>query len=148
MGLIATRDKRDRLRLLFEDSQTTAQPLKTVLMAAMRLCDAAIANGTWLSSTGEGGGSVAFSVLSSQTPQDARRLCGELLDLYDVVVAWFQAGTPSAYGSTTAVYSPSNPLTGDTKADDLVIFNQMLGVSKPAQSLASGPTGPRLVRVG
>lgn len=122
MGLIATRDKRDKLRLLFEDSKSGAgagSGLKKVLMDALRACDQVAPNGTWLSGSGEAGGSISLSVLQDMSPVQARRLIGELVDLYDKVVAYLACK--------------------GTEATDEAIFNQMMGVSVRC--------GPRLVRV-
>jgi len=123
MGLIATQDKRDKLRLFFKTAQDTGKSLKDVLMASLAACDAVAPNGTWLSSTSEAGGSASFSVLQSLSPEKARRLVGELLDLYDQVVAYLPTTTPA------------------TAVNDFNVYTQMMGI---------GPlmVGPRLHRVG
>lgn len=96
MGLIATRDKRDKLRLFYDAASKAALPLQGVLMAGLQAADDSAPNGAWVSSTSEAGGSVAFSVLQGMSPLAARRLCGELLDLYDKVVAYLPSGSTDA----------------------------------------------------
>ena len=122
MGEIRSQDKRDKLRLLFEDSKNGGLPLQAALMAMLRAADTALTGGatpgTILTSTSEGGGSAGFQSLSFMgglSPENAKRLLGELLDLFDAAVAHLGVG-----------------ITG---TDDAVIYAQMMG---------QNPTGPGL----
>ncbi|MDB6017681.1 MAG: hypothetical protein JWR19_2170 [Pedosphaera sp.] len=89
MSEIRTRDKRDKLRLIFAKC-TEANRLQPSLMALLQLCDDAIGGsgtpGTFLSSTSEAHNHVAFEALKGFTPIDAKRMAGELLDLFDSIV--------------------------------------------------------------
>lgn len=112
MGEIRTRDKRDKLRLLYDLAGSSGQPLASVLMQSLRDCDTAVANGAFLSSTSEAGGSVSQLPLQDYSPTVARRLIGELYDLYD-----------SATSALTALGTLSgNPVTADAQ-----IFGVMIG---------------------
>lgn len=82
MGEIRTQDKRDKLRLF----RAQGGDLWEVLMAALKTADDAVSNGAFVSSTAEAGGSVSFQILNEYSPVVARRLVGELLDLYDRAV--------------------------------------------------------------
>lgn len=89
MGEIRTRDKRDKLRLVYAGCAASGMRLQPALMEALTLCDAALSGptpGTFLSSSSEAGGSVSFSAVSGYSPIDAKRLVGELLDYFDKVV--------------------------------------------------------------
>ncbi len=99
MSELRTQDKRDKLRLLFE-TVTAGTTLKQTLMAQLRTADAAVANGSFLTSTSEAGGSASFLILSEYSPVVARRLIGELLDLYEARLAELTVDT-----SDTAVYN-------------------------------------------
>src|SRR4051794_13619005 len=90
MGEIRTQDKRDKLRLIYAKTPAGGtdggKKLLPTLMDALTLCDAAINGavpGTFLSATTEDGGSSSFQMLASFSPVDAKRLIGELIDLYE-----------------------------------------------------------------
>lgn len=89
MGEIRSQDKRDKLRLIYADLKGSERRLKDALLDGLRAASNAIDGttpGTFLSSTSEGSGHVAFSSLEGFTPADAKRMYGELNDLYDVAV--------------------------------------------------------------
>jgi len=89
MAEIRSQDKRDKLRLLFEQCQPNGKSLKDLLMEVLRHCDDAINGvtpGTWIASTSENGGSASFMALQEFSPIVAKRLVGELLDAYDQAV--------------------------------------------------------------
>ena len=89
MGELRSQDKRDKLRLFFKQTDAgggTEGSLLEVLEAALKTADDAVSNGTFVVSTAEAGGSVSFQLLSEYSPVMARRLVGELLDLYDRAV--------------------------------------------------------------
>jgi hypothetical protein len=115
MGELRSQDKRDKLRLLYAQTQgADGKRLQDVLMAALAAADAAISGatpGTFLSSTNEGGGSASFQALSDLSPAMAKRLIGELLDLYD----WVTAGADNP-----------NPVTSDQDADIYAAMMQCL----------------------
>lgn len=92
MGELRTQDKRDKLRLLFQSAKDSGKTLQQVLMESLQACDAAIANGAFLSGTGEAGGSVSFSIIQDYSPVVARRLIGELFDCHDKAVANLDVG--------------------------------------------------------
>lgn len=90
MAEIRSQDKRDKLRLIVAQLNSPEGKGKTLgglLLDALKVCDEAINGGatpgTWLSSTGENGGSAGFSMLFDYSPSMAKRLIGELLDSYD-----------------------------------------------------------------
>lgn len=95
MGLISRRDKRDKLRLFYaaaldvpkvaDDDGAEASKLFAVLMGALKACDESINSGRMVSSTSGAGRTTAFQLLTEFSPVQARRLVGELLDLYEVV---------------------------------------------------------------
>ena len=121
MGLVATREKRDKLRLLWlaaKETNPDNPSLLDQLTAALKLAEEAMQNGRFVSSTSGAGRHVAFSAVSGMTPLDAKRMTGELLDLYD------RASTYLALE--------------DEAPSQEAIYNQML----------NGTQGPRLVRVG
>lgn len=100
MGEIRTRDKRDKLRLLYagtpaggtEDGPTLSQ----TLMAALRVADEAVSTGSFVVSNSEAGGSTSLQILAEFSPVAARRLVGELLDLYDRAVAQLESADDDA----------------------------------------------------
>ena len=122
MGLVATREKRDKLRLLWAaalEANRDQPSLLDQLNAALKIAEEAMQNGRFVSSTSGAGRHVAFAAVSGMTPLDAKRLSGELLDLYDKAAAYLISVNQEA---------PS----------EAAIYSQML----------NGTTGPRLVRVG
>ena len=109
MGEIRSQDKRDKLRLLNAQRKPQAKALQTLLMDALQLCDDALSGatpGTFVSSTSEAGGSVSFQMLNNFSPMDAKRLIGELLDLYDAVVAKGAAGDDAIYSAMMCALKP------------------------------------------
>ncbi len=68
-----------------------------VLLDALQLCDDAMNGatpGTFVGSTAEAGGSVAFQIVQGWTPIDARRAIGELIDFAEKVITAI-GGDPS-----------------------------------------------------
>jgi hypothetical protein len=63
------------------------------LQATLQEADAAVIQGRVISSSSGNGKSIGFSILSDFSPVAARRLAGELCDLYDSAKAAL-AGTP------------------------------------------------------
>ena len=90
--VIRSQDKRDKLRLLYDDLKRSGDKrLKDLLMDGLRMAQMAIDGGgvtpgTFLSSTSEASGHSAFEALGNYTPEYAKRLLGELLDCYDLAV--------------------------------------------------------------
>jgi hypothetical protein len=89
MGELRSQDKRDKLRLFYKQANAgggAGGTLIEVLEAALKTADDAVSNGAFVVSTAEAGGSVSFQLLNEYSPVMARRLVGELLDLYDRAV--------------------------------------------------------------
>ena len=87
MAFISTRDKRDKLRLIWANCQSNQTGLEAALLAALVEADAAVGTGKWVSGTSGNGRTVSLSVLATFTPLEARRLAGELNDLFAVSTA-------------------------------------------------------------
>lgn len=99
MGLVATRDKRDKLRLLWiaaQEANRDAPSLLDQLYAALKIAEEAVQNGRFVSSTSGAGRHVAFAAVSGYAPNDAKRMIGELLDLYDRASAYLLAENAEA----------------------------------------------------
>jgi hypothetical protein len=78
-------------------------------MDSLQFCDDALNGatpGTFVSSTSEGGGSVSFQMLNQFSPMDAKRLIGELLDLFDRVVASGVVGDDAIYSAMMCRLKP------------------------------------------
>jgi hypothetical protein len=82
VGDICTRDKRDKLVLFMELAVAEGKPLATVLLDALKVADEGVSTGAFLVGTSEAGGSASFQLLKEYSPVTARRLVGELLELY------------------------------------------------------------------
>ena len=85
MGEVSTRDKRDKLRLLYQSAAKAEKSLESILITALSDADEVVNGGQIMSSTTEAGGSVAFQIMQEFSPVTARRLIGELIDLLEWV---------------------------------------------------------------
>ena len=129
MGEIRTRDKRDKLRLLYDGLKASGKRLRDTLYDSLRLCDDALSGptpGTFVSSTGEAGGSVAFQTVAGFTPMDAKRLIGELLDYCDDCIS-------------TLGGDPDNP----DSYTDAQVYGLMMATLKPVRRFKNDFTGLR-----
>lgn len=130
MGEIRTRDKRDKLRLLYAGLSGSGKRLRESLYDSLRACDEALSGptpGTFISSTGEAGGSVSFSTVMGFTPMDAKRLVGELLDLHDSCVLKIDGGDPD----DTDTYT------------DAAVYKSMMGLLVAVRRFRNDYTGLR-----
>lgn len=132
MGEIRTRDKRDKLRLLY--ANLGGARLRQVLYDALKVCDDALNSttpGTFISSSSEAGGSTGISAISGFSPMDAKRLIGELLDYHD--------DCASTLGGT-----PDKPDT----YEDADVYGMMLATLKPVRRFKNDYTGLRYPQTG
>ena len=132
MGEIRTRDKRDKLRLLY--AGLNGKRLRQSLYDALKICDDALNGptpGTWLASSAEAGGSNSFMAVQGFSPMDAKRLIGELLDYCDDCITTL-GGDPEVNASYA----------------DKDVYGMMLATLKPVRRFKNDYTGMRYPTTG